>query len=146
MTRLTSGPDAEEAWSPDGTHIAFSSSREDDNVDIYTMRSDGTDITRLTTDAAYDNFPTWSPDGSEIAFVRGTGGDEYDIYVMNADGTGATNITNTPGYPEFEPDWSPDGTKIAFIRDQDSRPFLDDYVILTTSPNGTSEHYVYGGG
>ena len=49
------------AWSPDGTHIAFSSGRDGD-VEIYTMRADGTDVRQLTrNDAAWDGDPAWSP-------------------------------------------------------------------------------------
>ena len=34
-------------WSPDGRHIVFASSRAG-SYDLYTMRADGTDVSRLT--------------------------------------------------------------------------------------------------
>jgi Tol biopolymer transport system component len=46
------------AWSPDGTRMAFSSSR-DGNLEIYIMNSDGTQVTRLTDDPAHDRNPDW---------------------------------------------------------------------------------------
>jgi len=47
-------------WSPDGEYIAFASTRDDPNtyIDIYVMRSDGTDIRRLTDNPAHDRQPS----------------------------------------------------------------------------------------
>ena len=47
--------------SPDGEWILFSRDPGTGNTDIYRCRLDGTDVTRLTTDASYDNFPRWGP-------------------------------------------------------------------------------------
>ena len=52
--------DSDPTWSPDGTRIAFSSDRDGDD-EIYTMRSDGTDVRRLTVNDAWDGEPAWSP-------------------------------------------------------------------------------------
>jgi len=66
LRRLTNSPgnDAHAAWSPDGRWIAFSSARggfKDEiprggggqtATDIFVMRADGTDVRRLTDDAA----------------------------------------------------------------------------------------------
>src|SRR5262249_3205389 len=85
--------DAEPAFSPDGTKIAFNSYR-DGNYEIYVMNSDGTNQTRLTSDAAKDWYPTWSSDGTKIYFdSQRTGHDE--IFQMNADGSNVIQITNT---------------------------------------------------
>lgn len=59
------GSDANPAWSPDGSKIAFSSNR-DGNFEIYVMGADGTGVTRLTNRAATDILPAWSPDGSVL--------------------------------------------------------------------------------
>jgi len=48
------------AWSPDGTLIAFASNHEgDSDLEIYTMRPDGTEIRRRTDNALFDLRPTW---------------------------------------------------------------------------------------
>ena len=78
------------AWSPDGTRIAFSSNRDHDS-DIYVMRADGSQQTRLTYSPANDQVPKWSPDGALIVFVRME--DDLPLYVMNADGTGEKRLT-----------------------------------------------------
>lgn len=51
--------------SPDGSRIAFES-RRDGNYEIYTVRSDGTGLTRLTTDPADDKNPQWLPSGDLV--------------------------------------------------------------------------------
>jgi len=91
--------------------IAFVSSR-DGNPEIYTINTDGTDLTRLTNDPAVDEEPAWSPDGQRIAFVSERSG-KSELYVMNADGSDVVRRTFSAGFTE-SPSWSPDGTKIVY--------------------------------
>jgi TolB protein len=52
--------DQSPTWSPDGTQIAFRSSRDRDQ-EIYRMNADGSDPTNLTnTPDADDTAPDWS--------------------------------------------------------------------------------------
>ena len=68
LVQLTStGHESSAAWSPDGSKIAFQSTR-DGNSEIYVMRADGSGIARLIHRAANDYDPAWSPDGTQIAF------------------------------------------------------------------------------
>jgi Tol biopolymer transport system component len=134
MTVLTSSSVSDSnrcpAWSPDGTRIAFCTNRDSNqfgqNLEIYSMNTDGTNQTNLTMTPcadqscrAQDLFPAWSPDGTRIAFesYRDVGGSN-EIYVMNADGTGQTRLTFNPANDGF-PAWSPDGKKIAFQSSRD---------------------------
>jgi Tol biopolymer transport system component len=66
---LTNNPasDTDPNWSPDGSMIAFASTR-DNNHNIYVMNADGSGQTRLTRNAAPDFSPAWSPDGTRIVF------------------------------------------------------------------------------
>ncbi|HVF21658.1 MAG TPA: prolyl oligopeptidase family serine peptidase, partial [Pyrinomonadaceae bacterium] len=62
-------------WSPDGSRLAFVSSRGDHSfIGIYT--NDSSPILYLAPATSRDSSPRWSPDGKRIAFVRrpGTGG------------------------------------------------------------------------
>ena len=81
QTRLTYTPskDYSPSWSPDGSKIAFSSSR-DGNYEIYVMDADGSNQTNLTNNSANDSGPSWSPDGSKIAFSS-----SRDVYIMDVD-------------------------------------------------------------
>jgi WD40-like Beta Propeller Repeat len=97
----------EPAWSPDDRTIAYSKS-PGDNKDIYTVRFDGTDVRRITTDLADDSDPAWSPDGSKIVFTR----DESTLHVVNANGSLEAPLHGVAGR---SPNWSPDGQKIAYV-------------------------------
>jgi Tol biopolymer transport system component len=119
LHRLTTSPvdDTDPAWSPDGTHIVFTSKR-DGNSEIYVMAADGTSQVRLTNSPFDDDRPAWSPDGTKIAFVS-TRDANSEIYVMNVDGTNPVRITNNP-VNDGDPAWSPDGTRIAFSSSRES--------------------------
>ncbi len=59
-------------FSPDGSKIAFVSSRDDHSfVGIYTDAE--TPIQWILPAFSRDNSPRWSPDGTEIAFIRNPG-------------------------------------------------------------------------
>jgi Tol biopolymer transport system component len=92
-------------------HLVFVSDR-DGNEEIYVMRSDGSQETRLTNHEARDYSPSWSPDGKQIVFVSDRDGSS-ELYIMPADGSQETRLTNTP-YAENNPDWSPDGQHVLF--------------------------------
>jgi hypothetical protein len=130
----SAGSNAAPAWSPDGTKIAFTSTRDDGNLEIYVMDADGGNQTRLTNDIEWDYDPIWAPDGSRIAFSHG--GNLPDIYVMNADGTGPVNLTPSPASADYSAAWSPDGTKIAFISDRVGNAEI--YVMNADGSNPTN--------
>ena len=61
--------DGSPVWSPDGTQIAFTSTR-DDNGDIFVMNADGTDPINITNHPAGDGSPAWYPIGAMITNVE----------------------------------------------------------------------------
>jgi len=118
------------AWSPDGTKIAFVSSR-DRNSEIYVMDADSKNQTRLTKNQTMDESPVWSPDGTKIAFHSNRGGN-YEIYVMDTDGKNQKRLTENKARDE-NPTWSPDGKRIAFQSEQDGN--WEIYVMDTDGKN-----------
>lgn len=103
--------------------IAFLRNTPGSKYDVYTMNSDGSGPTFLTTsrssagDPALAGDPAFSPDGTKIAFVTNRDGN-LELYVMNVDGSGQTRLTNDP-LTDDDPTFSPDGKKIAFTRNSE---------------------------
>ncbi len=100
VRRLTHTPgyNRDPAWAPDGTRMAFVSSR-DRAWEINLMRADGSGITRLTNTKTINQTPSWSPDGRRIIFES-----DSTIMEMKADGTDTVYLllgsaTNT--HPTF---------------------------------------------
>jgi hypothetical protein len=100
------------AWSPDGSRIAFTSTRSG-NFDVWIMPSGGGEAVQLTTDPADDGSPAWSSEGTQIAFASWRTGNG-DIYMMATDGTGVVQVTSWNAQ-DTAPAFSPDGKKIAFV-------------------------------
>jgi Tol biopolymer transport system component len=50
-------------WSPDGKRFAFTENHGGSELDVYTMRIDGSDVVRVTDAPGPDEDPTWLPDG-----------------------------------------------------------------------------------
>lgn len=116
LVNLTNDPadDVNPAWSPDGTQIAFSSSRSD-HFQLYLMSADGKTLSPLTSD--YENqFPVWLPDGKHIAFRTDDGKGLFWWRVMDLESLEVTTLSE-PSYDFFyqTPAWSPDGKRIAYM-------------------------------
>lgn len=104
------------AWSPDGSRIAYISSRFGwDSHEVFVINADGSGETNLTNNNVQEYGVAWSPDGSQIAFGSKLNGD-MQIYTMNADGTDQRPLP-TPA-AGMAPSWSPDGKQIVFASER----------------------------
>ena len=99
--------------SPDGETIVYSL-LAGGVEDLYRMRTDGSEVNRLTDDAHRDRRPRWSPDGARILFYSNRSG-AYEAWTIDATGRDARQVTYRQGNPGavWDPFWSPDG-RIAF--------------------------------
>jgi len=97
-------------FAPMGGRIVFQRSYEDQVTadEIYTMRADGTHLTRLDNSSAFDDLPVFSPSGTRIAFDsdrdRSLGADE--IYTMRTNGSDVRRLTHSgAGAVAWNPTW-----------------------------------------
>ncbi len=81
-------------------------------LEIYTARTDGTDLRQLTKNGAYNAEATVSPDGQSIIFTSTRDGD-IELYVMKIDGSQVRRITHRVGY-DGGAFFSPDGKRIVW--------------------------------
>jgi Tol biopolymer transport system component len=137
------------AWSPDGTRLAFVSSKRDSlglyvGTDIYLMTADGSDPHPVYSYGVIPSpleDPAWSPDGKTLAFATPPG-----IAVMNADGSTPAGMAREVLVEGASPSWSPDGSRLAYaskglimlvnVDGGDARP-LTDGANPAWSPDGS---------
>jgi Tol biopolymer transport system component/DNA-binding winged helix-turn-helix (wHTH) protein len=106
-TRMESGPQ----FSPDGTKIAFESTRSG-AYEVWMCQRDGSGLVQLTHFNSVTGTPRWSPDGQHIAFDSNAAGNP-DIYVIDVQGGPPRKVTSEPS-SEVVPSWSRDGHWIYF--------------------------------
>jgi Tol biopolymer transport system component len=83
-----------------------------DHLEIYTARTDGSDLRPLTSNGAYNAEATVSPDGSRIVFTSTMDGD-LELYSMNVDGSDLRRLTHRVGY-DGGAFYSPDGRHLVW--------------------------------
>ena len=79
------------------------------------MRSDGSDVRRVTFEGSYNTSPSWSPKGDRIVFSCRRG--KNQICTARPDGSDLVQLTEQ-GNNE-DPSFSPDGRYITFSSDRD---------------------------
>lgn len=97
---------------PDGKSVVYTSFREENVYEIYSLDLNDGSVDRLTDRIGVLTAPEVSPDGTSITFTRGNPStSNTQIMVMDRNGEGAGNIPQISGW---DPTWSPDGQQILY--------------------------------
>ena len=147
------GQNAEAYWGPDDERLIFQATPDSLACDqIYTMRSDGSEKTMVSTGAGVTTCAFYYyPDAEKILYASTHEGmeacpprpdysrgyvwpihPEYDVYSADPDGSDLRNLTDAPGY-DAEATLSRDGSKIVFTSTRDG-----DLEIYTMDRDGTN--------
>ena len=138
MRRLTTEDNRRHFYpslAPDGQSVLYSSFREQNVYEIYSLDLNDGSADRLTDRAGVLTAPEVSPDGTAITFARGnpnTG--SFQIMVMDRNGEDAGNIPQISGW---DPTWSPDGRQILFASGAEGAAQL-----FVVNRNGNGLHQV----
>jgi len=106
----------EPAFSPDGSRIAFTSTR-DGQPEIYIMDTDGTSAARLTNSPGADGDASFTADGQAVAFHSLRTG-HRQIFLQPITSSDAVQLTQEPA-DNSQPSVSPDGETIAFVSNRE---------------------------
>lgn len=163
--RLTDAPgyDAEATVNWKTGTIVYTSLASGD-LDLWTMKSDGSDKKQITRKVGYDGGAVFSRDGKKLVWranypQNGPELDKYrallnqntvapmkmEIIVANGDGTGAKTVTHF-GCASFAPTFTPDGKKILFASNKaecDSRKF--ELYLMNLDGSGLKQVTNFGG-
>jgi Tol biopolymer transport system component len=141
------GYDAEATVSPKGDRMVFTSDRSGD-LELWTMKTDGTDLKQITFGLGYDGGAFFSPDGESIVFRASrpktteeiaeyksllaqhlVAPSQMELYVCSKDGSNLRSITQL-GKANWAPFFLPDGKRIIFSSNHHSSRGYDFQLYL----------------
>jgi len=108
------------SYNTSGDKIIFESNRTG-NIDIWSVKRDGTELTRITKGNGPHLNPVFSPDNKKIAFahrkeigVSISNTTNYNIWIADVQ-TDEEMMINGEEQTDWNPVFSPDGKKIAYV-------------------------------
>jgi Tol biopolymer transport system component len=144
-TRFTFAPgqDGNPLWSPDGSQVAWSSTREGkEGIWLKSSSGVGEETLLITTQA--QAIPTgWSHDGKHLLFSEFVGGRFFDISVVSLEGERTKRDLLKTEFWEYNARFSPDGRWIAYESGESGRSEV--YVMSFSGPAGKWQVSTRGG-
>lgn len=133
--------DEEPQWSPDGRRIAFASTRgQKDNIDIFVIDADGSNLVRLTDHPAPEQGTAWAADGGSVFFTSTRDGraEIYRVWLADKRVERVTSGFNRAIMPAT----SPDGKYLAWA----GQTIMHFQIHLLDLQTGQSQQITSGGG
>ena len=110
---VTTEPDSNPQWSPDGRFIAFNRLDETGAMSLFVTDIGGEKAVKLAPDQFDKTQFEWAPDSKRIVFVGDSTGNP-EIYTVEPDGDKLKQLTDNR-VTDAAPHWSKDGKFIIFI-------------------------------
>ena len=144
-SRFTFDPavDSNPLWSPDGTQIIFSSTR-DEKRGLYRKDASGVGSAELlleVEDGATAN--SWSSDGSYLLYNTRGADTSWDIWALPMDGSGEPFPVLQSKFAEVRPSFSPDGQWFSYGSNESGR--FEVFVRQFPGPGGQWQVSTDGG-
>jgi Tol biopolymer transport system component len=138
------GYQGQPSFSSDGKWIVYERDIAPGNNGVWLMRSNGTDLRRVTRnpfgagECGCDTDPNFSPNGKLITFVRIKKDHSLQaLFVVRRDGTGLRQLTPYAWEVAIKHDWSPDGKLIVLTTNADYVRPNESANLVTIRPDGS---------
>jgi len=138
------------AWSPDGTRLAFVGLMDGPSAEIYIYDTVTEQIKRVSTDDAQNYWPSWSPDGETLLYLGtdffgvGAGFDTTGFWSARGDGTNVTKLYIPGGGSEEIAGWLDDTTSLLSTWGGGGTKNLRLFDTVTTETTLLSEDAIIG--
>ncbi len=99
--------------SPDGKRVAAERTVAGTTRNIWIFDVSTGAGTQITSDTAWDAFPTWAPDGSRIVFTSNRGG-TFDLYQKSVSDKAPEELLYKSAEGKGPNSWSPDGKYLVY--------------------------------
>jgi serine/threonine-protein kinase len=145
LTRLTFEGDLNNSpeWAPDGTRVAFYSTRDGPQKMFWQLADGSGGLERLTSGESGPQTPkSWSADGQLLAFQDISPTMQRDIWVLRLSDRKTEPFLRTP-FIEGAPAFSPDARWLAYVSNESGRPEI--YVQPYPGPGGKWQISTDGG-
>jgi len=147
LTRITSERlgDGDPVWSPDGTHVAYSSVRSG-RTGLYEKAANGSGSEQVLLEPSVRrSLDDWSPDGRFLLYSQVDGRTKSDLWVMPLSGNRQPTVYVNSEFNETHGQFSPDGHWIAYASDESGRAeiYVRPFPLAADSGKWTVSH---GGG
>ena len=142
-------------WHPSMQWIVFGSRIDDPSFDLYAIRPDGSDLTRLTFAPGFDSLPVISPDGSKIMWTSNRAENKSHIFIADLILPDLKPMGTVPAHPP-EPFFADEGMldRIRVLNDANATSHLEHCIArsfhsIGLMPFGQTENiedtfYIYG--
>ncbi len=139
IRQLTDGVIGESgcAFNADGTKVAYRNFHPPyswNYCDIWTMNTNGSSQTQITTASNGEFNPSFLPDG-RITYTKEFGGNDYDIWMVNANGSNPHSFIGG-SYRQQSSCWHPNGNKIVY---ESEYQYAGPTEIWTADSNGSNK-------
>jgi serine/threonine-protein kinase len=125
-TRTTSrGVNQAPVWTPDGQHIAFSSSQDATRPTLFWVDPAGDeDPVMLSRDGEVQFPSSWSPDGTKLAYAEikeEESETDLDVWLLSGGGPWTRRRLIATPFKDDQPMFSPDGRALAWVSNDTGR-------------------------
>ena len=108
-----------QTWSPDSSRVAFSSTKDGGEPNIFWVSPDGGEEWERLSSSPNEQYPgSFSPDGEILAFTEVNPSTGRDIWLLPMESNGSPQSFLSTAAHEWEPRFAPNGQLIAYTSDE----------------------------